>query len=97
MLKKNQNRETLTNKLYKNLGFSKSISNTLVYDIFNEIIIALESSNIVKIASFGTFKVLNKKERTGRNPKTKEEAKITARKVVVFKASKKLKNKLNIQ
>ena len=97
MLKKNLTRETLTNKLYQNLGLSKNISNNLVSDVFEEIMVELVSGKDVKISSFGTFKTIRKKARIGRNPKTKEEAKISARKVVAFRASKKLKNKLNIQ
>ena len=49
----------------------------------------------IKISSFGTFKVINKKERIGRNPKTKVEAKILSRKVVKFKPSLLLKEKIN--
>ena len=97
MLKKNLTRETLTNKLYQNLGLSKNISSNLVSDVFEEIMVGLVSGKDVKISSFGTFKTIRKKARIGRNPKTKEEAKISARRVVAFRASKKLKNKLNIQ
>ena len=52
-------------------------------------------SNKVKITSLGTFSVLHKKERIGRNPKTKKEAFISERNVVLFKPSKFLKNKIN--
>ena len=97
MLKKNLTRETLTNKLYQNLGLSKNISSNLVSDVFEEIMVGLVSGQDVKISSFGTFKTIRKKARIGRNPKTKEDAKISARRVVAFRASKKLKNKLNIQ
>ena len=97
MLKKNLTRKTLTNKLYQNLGLSKNISSNLVSDVFEEIMVGLVSGKDVKISSFGTFKTIRKKARIGRNPKTKEEAKISARRVVAFRASKKLKNKLNIQ
>ena len=45
------------------------------------------------ISSFGTFQVINKKERIGRNPKTKEEAKISSRKIVRFKPSSIFKKK----
>ena len=48
----------------------------------------------VKLSSFGSFMVRQKNERIGRNPKTKEEAVIDARRVVVFRASKELKNKI---
>ena len=97
MLKKNLTRVALTNKLYQNLGFSKNISNNLVSDLFEEIIVDLANGKDVKISSFGTFKTIKKRERIGRNPKTKKEAKISARRVVTFRASKQLKNKLNIQ
>jgi len=97
MLKKNLTRETLSNKLYQNLGLSKNISGNLVSDVFEEIMVGLASGKDVKISSFGTFKTIRKKARIGRNPKTKEEAKISARRVVAFRASKKLKNKLNTQ
>ena len=97
MLKKNLTRETLTNKLYQNLGLSKNISSNLVSDVFEEIMVGLAGGKDVKISSFGTFKTIRKKARIGRNPKTKEDAKISARRVVAFRASKKLKNKLNIQ
>ena len=97
MLKKNLTRKTLTNKLYQNLGLSKNISSNLVSDVFEEIMVGLVSGKDVKISSFGTFKTIRKKARIGRNPKTKEEAKISARRVVAFRASRKLKNKLNIQ
>tara|TARA_Y100000590_G_scaffold235752_1_gene265502 strand:+ start:3934 stop:4221 length:288 start_codon:yes stop_codon:yes gene_type:complete len=94
-MKKNLTRDTLTNKIYQNIGLSKNLSNLLVTNIFNEIIEGLIQSKHVKISSFGTFKTINKNERIGRNPKTKEETKITSRKVVSFKASKQLKNKIN--
>ena len=94
-MKKNLTRDTLTNKIYQNIGLSKNLSNLLVTNIFNEIIEGLIQSKHVKISSFGTFKTINKNERIGRNPKTKEETKITSRKVVSFKASQQLKNKIN--
>ena len=49
----------------------------------------------MKLTSFGTFSVKHKKERIGRNPKTKEEAIIDARRVISFRASKELKRRVN--
>jgi integration host factor subunit alpha len=95
MTKKNLTRKHLVNKIYQNLGFSKNTSSSLVDDFFESLISELTDSKNVKISSFGTFKVMNKKERIGRNPKTKVSAKITARKVVKFKPSLLLKSKLN--
>ena len=96
MVKKNFTRRVLSNKIYKNLGFAKNMSSMIVDDFFETLISEITKSNKIKISSFGTFSVLNKKERTGRNPKTKVEAKIHARKVVRFKPSTKLKKKLNL-
>ena len=95
MVKKNFNRKNLSNKIYQNLGFSKNFSSTIVDNFFEIMVTELIRSNKVKISSFGTFKVMNKKERIGRNPKTKIEAKITSRKVVKFKPSLIIKKKLN--
>ena len=95
MVKKNFNRKNLSNKIYQNLGFSKNISSTIVDNFFEIMVTELIRSNKVKISSFGTFKVISKKERIGRNPKTKIEAKITSRKVVKFKPSLIIKKKLN--
>ena len=97
MLKKNFTRKNLSNKIYQNLGFSKNISSSIIDDFFNSLVLELLKSNKVKISSFGTFEVINKKERIGRNPKTKIEAKISARKIVKFKPSISFKNKLNNQ
>jgi len=59
------------------------------------LILDLIKLNKIKISSFGTFEILSKKERIGRNPKTKVEAKISSRKVVKFKPSFFIKKKLN--
>jgi integration host factor subunit alpha len=95
MVKKNFTRRDLSNQIYKKIGFSKNLSSTIVDDFFEIIINEVIKNNKVKISSFGTFSILNKKERVGRNPKTKVLAKITSRKVVKFRPSLLLKNKLN--
>ena len=95
MLKKNYTRKNLNYKIYQNVGFSKSYSSKIIDDFFDTFSAELIKSNKVKISSFGTFEVIDKKERIGRNPKTKDEAKITARKVVKFKPSLSIKKKLN--
>ena len=97
MVKKNFNRKNLSSKIYQKLGFSKNFSSTIVDNFFEIMAAELIQSNKVKISSFGTFKVMSKKERIGRNPKTKIEAKITSRKVVKFKPSLIIKKKLNGQ
>ena len=95
MVQKNFTRKNLSNKIYKVLGFSKNFSRKIVDDFFETLVSELIKSNRVKISSFGTFKVVNKKERIGRNPKTKIEVKISPRKVVKFKPSLFFKEKLN--
>ena len=95
MVKKNFTRKDLSNKIYQNLGFSKNFSSTIIDNFFEIIVQELLKSEKIKISSFGTFKVINKKERIGRNPKTKIEAKIVSRKVVKFKPSLLVKEKLN--
>ena len=97
MLKKNFTRKDLSVKVYQKLGFSKNISSGIVDDFFESLVLELIKSNRIKISSFGTFEVIKKKERIGRNPKTKVEAKISARKVVKFKPSILIKNRINNQ
>ena len=95
MLKKNFTRKELFNKIYQKVGFSKNISSQILDDFFKIINSELIKSNKIKITSFGTFEVKNKRERIGRNPKTKIEAKIVSRKGVKFKPSLILKEKIN--
>ena len=97
MVKKNFTKKNLSTKIYQNLGFSKNISLTIIDDFFESLTASIIKFNKIKISSFGTFMVIDKKERIGRNPKTKEEAKISARKVVKFKPSNIIKEKLNSQ
>ena len=95
MTSKNFTRRDLSNKIFKSLGFSKNLSSKIVDDFFETLIIEIIKSNKIKITSFGTFNVLHKKERIGRNPKTKIEAKILSRKVIKFKPSLMFKERLN--
>ena len=95
MVKKNFTRKSLSNKINKILGFSKNLSANLIDDFFDILIKELTKTNKVKISSFGTFKIRNKKARIGRNPKTKIGTQIAPRKVVTFKPSHLLKEKIN--
>ena len=95
MAKKNFTRKDLSNKIYQDLGFSKSYSSIVIDNFFETLIQELLRSNKIKVSSFGTFKVIYKKKRIGRNPKTKEEAIILPRKVVKFTPSLLVKQKLN--
>ena len=84
----------LVNHLNQKMGLNKVESKELVEAFFNEIKKSLTESEEVKISGFGNFKILNKKERPGRNPKTGEPAIISGRKVVTFKAGQKLRKKI---
>ena len=92
---KNFTRTDLSIKIHKNIGFSKSLCLKIIDDFFENITHEIIKLNKTKISSFGTFSILNKSERVGRNPKTKIEAKIVARKVVKFKPSLIFKKKIN--
>ena len=77
------------------IGFSKNISETLLEDIFELILNNLIEHKKLKIAKFGTFELRKKKQRIGRNPKTKENKIISARNVILFKPSKEFKKFIN--
>ncbi len=88
-------RADLSEAVYKEVGLSRSESAALVESFLNEISKCLERGETVKLSSFGSFVVRQKNERIGRNPKTGEEVPIPPRKVLVFKPSNVLKNKIN--
>ena len=94
---KTTTRSTLSEAVFKNVGLSRNESANLVDSVFSEILLSLINGDDVKISSFGTFIVRQKKERIGRNPKTGEEVPITARSVVTFRASNVLKSKVNLK
>ena len=94
---KTTTRSTLSEAVFKNVGLSRNESATLVDSVFSEILSSLINGDDVKISSFGTFIVRQKKERIGRNPKTGEEVPISARSVVTFRASNVLKSKVNLK
>ena len=95
MLRKNIKRKDLIDNVYFNIGFSKTISENIVYDIFNLFINNIISNNVLKISNFGNFIKKNKKQRIGRNPKTKEVKIISSRNVIIFKSANLLKKRIN--
>jgi integration host factor subunit alpha len=88
-------RADLSEAVYQEVGLSRNDSAALVETVLNEIVDALTRGQTVKISSFGSFSVRQKGKRVGRNPKTGEEVPILPRKVLVFRASHVLKNKIN--
>lgn len=88
-------RAQLSEAVYEEVGLSRNESADLVETVLEEIASALERGEMVKISSFGTFAVRQKGKRIGRNPKTGEEVPILPRRVLVFRASHVLKNRIN--
>ena len=88
-------RAQLAEAVYQEVGLSRSESAQLVDAILDEIAQSLLREGSVKISSFGTFMVREKGERIGRNPKTGEEVPILPRRVLVFRASQVLKDRIN--
>lgn len=82
----------LTELLYEQVGLNKREAKEMVETFFEEICCALERGEMVKLSGFGNFQLRNKPQRPGRNPRTGEEIPITARRVVTFHASQKLKS-----
>lgn len=88
-------REDLTNAVVKKVGLSVLESKVLVDDMFDLISEALKMDGEVKLRGFGTFTKQSKAARLGRNPKTGEEATVSARNVISYHASKLLVDKIN--
>ena len=91
----NLTKKDIINSIYMQIGYTKSVSENLLDDLLSIILNELISKKKVKIPKFGTFILRNKKSRMGRNPKTREEKVISERNVILFKASKELKNYIN--
>ena len=91
----NLTKNDIVNSIYMQIGYSKRISEELLDDLFDIILDKLITNHKVKIAKFGTFILRNKKQRLGRNPKTRKEIMIKERNVILFKPSKEFKNYIN--
>lgn len=86
------NKAELINAAAEKAGLSKKDTETVVNATIDVIAGALADGDKVQLVGFGAFEVKSRAERTGRNPKTKEEIKIPASKVPVFKPGKALKD-----
>ena len=94
MSSKTLTRIELSEAVYREVGLSRNESAELVETVLNHISNALIKGEQVKISAFGTFSTRNKKQRIGRNPKTGKEIPITSRRVISFKASQIMKEKV---
>ena len=81
----------LADLMFERVGLNKREAKDMVDSFFEEIRNALQRGDTVKLSGFGNFQLRKKPQRPGRNPKTGEEIPITARRVVTFHASQKLK------
>lgn len=88
-------RSDLSEAVYREIGLSRNESSDLVETILERVASALVKGDTVKISSFGTFAVREKGARMGRNPKTGEEVPIDPRRVLVFRPSHILKERVD--
>ncbi len=81
--------------MFNELGLSKADAREFVDLFFQELVAPLAAGEQVKLSGFGNFDLRDKNERPGRNPKTREEVSIPARRVVTFRAGPKLKARVD--
>ena len=95
MDRKTLTRQDISEALYRHIGLSKHESALMLESVLEQISNALIYGESVKLSSFGTFYPRKKRERIGRNPKTGATATINARRVISFKPSKLMKERIN--
>ena len=88
-------RADVAETIYEEIGLSRKDSTDILDMILDEIVKELSNGNDVKLSSFGTFSLRQKKERSGRNPKTGVEAIISPRKVISFNPSQTMRKTIN--
>ena len=88
-------RADVAEAFYEEIGLSRKDSNDILDMILDEMTNELVKGNDVKLSSFGTFALRNKKARAGRNPKTGVEAVISPRRVISFKPSQTMRKIIN--
>ncbi|QEP44974.1 integration host factor subunit alpha [Ectothiorhodospiraceae bacterium BW-2] len=84
----------IAESLHDGVGLNKREAKDFVELFFEELRLALERGEEIKLSGFGNFELRNKGERPGRNPKTGEDIPISARRVVTFRAGQKLKQRV---
>ena len=95
MEQKTLTRQDISEALYRHVGLSKYESSLMLESVLEHISNALIEGTSVKLSSFGTFTPRQKRQRVGRNPKTGVKATINARRVISFKPSKLMKERIN--
>jgi integration host factor subunit alpha len=89
-------RADVAETIYEEIGLSRKDSGDILDMIIDGVIEELSKGNEVKLSSFGTFSLRDKKARVGRNPKTGIEAEISPRRVISFKPSQNMRNAINV-
>ena len=95
LMSKTLTRQDIANAVHNQLGLSRNESADLVESVLEELSVCFEKGEQVKISSFGTFSVSQKTARIGRNPKSGEEAVITPRRVLSFRPSSQMRERVN--
>lgn len=88
-------RADVAETIYEEIGLSRKDSTDILDMVLDEVVQELKSGNDVKLSSFGTFSLRDKKARAGRNPKTGIEAEISSRRVISFKPSQTMRKIIN--
>jgi len=88
-------RADLAEAVFQKVGLPRNESAEIVELVLREIVASLERGHTVKLSSFGSFSIRDKGQRIGRNPKTGQEVPITPRRVLVFRASNIMKQRIN--
>jgi integration host factor subunit alpha len=88
-------RADLAEAVFQKVGLPRNESAEIVELVLREIVASLERGQTVKLSSFGSFGIRDKGQRVGRNPKTGQEVHITPRRVLVFRASNIMKQRIN--
>lgn len=94
MTEKTLTRMDLAESVFREVGLSRNESATLVESVLQHVSDALASGETVKISSFGTFSLREKSARVGRNPKTGDEVPISPRRVLTFRPSHLMKDRV---
>mgnify|MGYP001283874650 FL=1 len=94
MSEKTLTRKDLSEAVFREVGLSRNESAQLVETVLQEMSDALVRGESVKISSFGTFSVREKAARVGRNPKTGDEVPIHPRRVLTFRPSHLMKDRV---
>ena len=94
MSEKTLTRMDLSEAVFREVGLSRNESADLVESVLNHVSDALVRGEQVKLSSFGTFSVRDKNARVGRNPKTGQEATIPPRRVLTFRPSHLMKERV---